>query len=173
MDKYPVGQARYAGLQALEAQGAVARTFVKKIVVSYKPNWCQAGAQMVAYTGTPPNTAVTLLTTLNNTPSFKKVACPNWSITGQPNRAAVYEDYNGANGNTQGDMPATHGEWCVWGGHLDFIRQAVSQPNEQLYTLECSVDWEFTEPNFIVAGPRDPEPPENLPAVSASQTSLS
>lgn len=156
-DAYPLGIIKSSQRQSMEAMGCKPRTFTKKIVMSYRPNWCQAGAPLITLTGTPPNNAVTSLQNTQSTPSYKKVACTNYSVSGGPLITPVVPDPNTVSGSV-GVYPVVFGDLCVWGGHLDYIYQANTIADELLYNVECTVDWEFSEPNFIMPGPREPPP---------------
>lgn len=156
------GQGQFTALASLEAMGATARLFTKKIVIEYRPNW-NASGQTIVTGGTGGVTSANFLTT-GYTPSYRMVACPDWQLSGvtQTGGSGFIPDLGDVPGATIQTYPAVNGMYCVWNGHLDFVHQIGAIPAEQLYTLECTVEWEFAKPNFIIPGGREPPPVEEV-----------
>lgn len=143
--------------QFIETQGAKPKTFTKKIVLRYKPNWTSPGLVNVR----APAGLVNYVVNLGSTPSYKWLSCPT-QLGGQ------------GSGNTYGQqqinlisgsntMPGGVGlidtATVVYNGHYEFFDQVGNSGTEPTTGhLSCTVKWEFKNPGGVYINPRDPAP---------------
>lgn len=113
---------------ALEAQGAVPIAFTKPIKIKYAPNLVQE-LQVIQQGGNP----VVGTNSIGNTPVYSKwIGTEAFFKTATENLAArsVQETFN-----------------CpVYNGHVDYVRQDLTDEAPLCGTLSIHVTWEFKEP---------------------------
>ena len=135
-----------------EGQGAVPQNLIKKLKISYKPNWCSSG--LIAYT--------TAQTTPSNITSINATG-----LRAQTGWLASPTAYSGG-ANTQPVMPvilnsnlsgiavpgtaiantAIYTNAVTYNGHGVYIDQALKNSNVPVCKVTCTVVWEFKGPKI-------------------------
>lgn len=132
--------------------GARPRTFNKKVVLKYKPNWLSSG--LLTAQSTP--TGVISLVSMGAKAEFGWVPCPDVIPLAVADRqigldppAQVYVP-DTVQSNVTGALPdavdvSTNG--INYQGHYTFIRQAVEGVTKGVAELRVTVKWQFKNPN--------------------------
>jgi len=158
--------------QDFESQGSKPRTFTKKIVIKYKPNWLQPGL-ILNQNSTSPTGAFTGLQQLGATTCSKYLPCPNpttQNVLTVPLTRPQYTgsginvfqpgevEYVGAGGNATSNASInTNGVYFY--GHNVILAQLGAGIDGRIADVRVTVKWHFKNPArnpYTITGPRDP-----------------
>lgn len=159
----------------IQSTGTRARTFNKKIVLKYKPNWLSSG--LLTYADDTSTNHVNRLITMGAKAEFGWIPCPS-AIPQAVTEAGAYalevpvQAYKpDAIPADLGGLEATTGSTAVapvgiitngvnYQGHYTYIRQAVEGTTRGVAELRITVKWEFKNPmpQYYLLEVRDPEP---------------
>lgn len=156
-------------LEWILSTGTRAKTFNKKIVLKYKPNWLSSG--LLTYTDDPVTNTVNRLVSMGAKAEFGWLPCPNFVPEGVTQDGAyalevpaqAYRPDTVPADLDTGSPPlvpvgvATNA--VNFQGHYTFIRQAVEGATRGVAELRITVKWEFKNPNpqYYLLEVRDPE----------------
>ena len=160
--------------QDFESQGAKPRTFTKKIVIKYKPNWLQPGL-ILQIKDTTSTGLLTSVQQLGASACFKYLPCPNpptQNVLGVPLTRPQYSGsginvfnpgeiaYVGSGTNATSNASInTNGIYFY--GHNVVLAQNGAGTDGRVADVRVTVKWHFKNPArnpYTIDGPRDPPP---------------
>jgi len=157
-------------LEWIQSTGARAKTFNKKIVLKYKPNWLSSG--LLTYGNAEGTENVSRLVSMGAKAEFGWVPCPD----GIPQAVTQAGDYSltvpgqaykpdTIPSDLETGLPLLNPVSVItngvnYQGHFTYIRQAVEGSTQAVAELRITVKWQFKNPNpqFYLLQVRDPEP---------------
>lgn len=157
-------------LDDIQAMGARPQKLVGKKSISYRPNWCSPGlntyANQLVSTPTGTANAIVRFTNLGLRANYDWVASPG-QINSPPDNAAtpVYLVPTAPVGFGQDGMNAVNNSQVIYNGHIIYIEQVKSTPNQPVARVSATVHWSFKDPNcqyldegYTQITPADPTP---------------
>lgn len=136
-------------LSMVQTLGGRPKTFTKKVILKYKPNYLMAGQTLRdPASGLIANTVVR--------PAYAHVACPDLARGGAPSTETVLP-INVVD-TTALNATQVFADQVSWGGHLNYVEQKRADDTEDSYSVVLTVKWHFKQPNYIAPGSLN-EPP--------------